>query len=112
MLVENIFNVKFYLMHKWDIKILNKQIGIIFQLARLRLNLSQLSVANELNLSANQIGRIERGETNPTIKNVLNIANYFNIEMKLLFQKITDEKLESMIKEIENLKIENKNKNR
>lgn len=103
-----VFFFKFYKMYIWDVNDLKKQIGIIMLLHRLRLNLSQFLVANELNLSANQIGRIERAETNPTLSILLKLSNFYSIEISDLFVKISETKLSMYLAEIEKLKEENK----
>lgn len=97
-------------MYKWSAKDLKFQIGKIFQLYRLRTKLSQLQLGNELNLSANHIGRIERAETNPTVEIVVEICNFFDIDIALLFTKLDGEALIDIEKEIDQLKIENKNR--
>ena len=102
------FFFKFYRMHIWEINELKKQIGIIMLLNRLRLNLSQFLVANELNLSANQIGRIERAETNPTLSILLKLSNFYSVELSDLFVKITESKVSEFLAEIEKLKEQNK----
>ena len=93
-------------MYKWSAEELKFQIGILFQLYRLRSKLSQLELSHELNLSANHIGRIERAETNPTIEIVVKYCNFFAIDISQLFTKLNDKELN----DIANLKIEYKNK--
>ena len=57
-------------MNKLELEKLKIQIGKLLQLYRLRKGLSQLQLGNELNLSSNHVGRIERAETNPTLENL------------------------------------------
>ncbi|AZI66606.1 XRE family transcriptional regulator [Kaistella daneshvariae] len=99
-------------MYKWSADELKYQIGKLFQLYRLRNKLSQLQLGHELNLSANHIGRIERAETNPTVEIVLEYCNFFLIDISILFVKLTDRQLDDIEKEINNLKIENKNQSK
>ncbi|AQX51319.1 helix-turn-helix domain-containing protein [Elizabethkingia anophelis] len=99
-------------MYKWDTEEVNIQIGNIFQLNRLKKRLSQLQLGNELNLSSNHIGRIERAETNPTIENIIKLCNFLEIDILSLFTKLTQKDLENIQHEIEILQKEFKNKNK
>lgn len=47
---------------------------------------SQDKLALEVDLSENQIRRIEKGQTNPTIKTLLKIAKALKVDIKDLFQ--------------------------
>lgn len=47
---------------------------------------SQDKLALEVDLSENQIRRIERGQTNPTIKTLLKIAKALKVDIKDLFK--------------------------
>lgn len=47
---------------------------------------SQDKLALEVDLSENQIRRIEKGQTNPTIKTLLKIAKALNVDIKDLFR--------------------------
>jgi DNA-binding XRE family transcriptional regulator len=49
-------------------------------------DLSQDKLALEVDLSENQIRRIEKGQTNPTIKTLLKIAKALKVDIKELFQ--------------------------
>ncbi|MDQ0783202.1 helix-turn-helix domain-containing protein [Chryseobacterium sp. W4I1] len=99
-------------MYKWDIEELKFQIGKLIQLHRLKKNLSQFQLGNELNLSSNHVGRIERAETNPTIENLVKFCNFFEIDMLFLFKKLTDKELKNIESEIEYLQKIFKNKNK
>lgn len=110
--MKNFRKSKIYLMYKWDIEELKFQIGKLIQLHRLKKNLSQFQLGNELNLSSNHVGRIERAETNPTIENLVKFCNFFEIDMLLLFTKLTDKELKNIESEIEYLQKEFKNKNK
>lgn len=46
---------------------------------------SQEQLALEVDLSENQIRRIEKGQTNPTIKTLLKIAKVLKVDIKDLF---------------------------
>ena len=96
-------------MYSWTAEDLKCQIGKLFQLYRLRGKLSQLQLGNELNLSANHIGRIERAETNPTIEILIEYCNFFAIDIALLFTRLSGKELEEIENEIGHLKIVNKN---
>ncbi len=50
-------------------------------------NLSQDKLALEVDLSENQIRRIEKGQTNPTVKTLLKIAKALKVDVKDLFTK-------------------------
>lgn len=45
-------------------------------------NFSQEQLALEVDLSENQIRRIEKGQTNPTIKTLLKIAKVLKVDIK------------------------------
>ena len=47
---------------------------------------SQDKLALEVELSENQIRRIEKGQTNPTIKSLLRIAKALKVDIKDLFK--------------------------
>nr|WP_255702259.1 helix-turn-helix transcriptional regulator [Flavobacterium sp. WG47] len=47
---------------------------------------SQDKLALEVDLSENQIRRIEKGQTNPTIRTLLKIAKALNVDIKDLFR--------------------------
>jgi len=47
---------------------------------------SQDKLALEIDLSENQIRRIEKGQTNPTIKTLLKIAKALKVDIKDLFR--------------------------
>ncbi|WP_431306821.1 helix-turn-helix domain-containing protein [Chryseobacterium indicum] len=66
-------------MYKWEIEELKFQIGKLIQLHRLKRSLSQFQLGNELNLSSNHVGRIERAETNPTIENLVKFCNFLKL---------------------------------
>lgn len=65
---------------------LNKAFGNHLRELRVQQNLSQEELANGANIPISQIGRIERGEGNPTISTLFQIASTLKIELKeLLF---------------------------
>lgn len=53
---------------------------------RIERNLTQLELAELLNMSPNFIGMIERGERNTTVENVYKIARVLNIKPEMLFK--------------------------
>lgn len=48
---------------------------------------SQSKLAIEVGLSENQIGRIERGESNPTVKTLVKIATALKVDVKMFFDQ-------------------------
>ncbi|MFP3597094.1 helix-turn-helix domain-containing protein [Chryseobacterium sp. SIMBA_029] len=99
-------------MYKWEVEELKIQIGKLIQLHRLKKELSQFQLGNELNLSSNHVGRIERAETNPTIEILVKFCNFFKIDMLLLFTKLSDSELKNIESEIDHLQKEFKNQNK
>jgi transcriptional regulator with XRE-family HTH domain len=47
---------------------------------------SQAKLAVEIGMSENQVSRIERGETNPTVKTLTIIAKTLKVDIKDLFR--------------------------
>ncbi len=66
-------------------KKLIKAIGVRIRSIRIELDLSQEQLANEADIPLSQIGRIERGETNPTISTLFVIAEALNVSLINLF---------------------------
>jgi len=56
--------------------------GVHIRQLREKSNMSQQDLANDCNISKRQIGRIERGEINTTLRTIINIANALEIEPK------------------------------
>lgn len=56
--------------------------GIYVRQLREKRNLSQQGLADDCNLSNRQIGRIERGEMNTSLRTIIRIANALDIEPK------------------------------
>lgn len=50
-------------------------------------NISQLELGNIVGRSANQIGRIERAEGNPTIETLYLIASHYNLDISYFLDK-------------------------
>lgn len=65
-------------------KKLIKAVGEQVRSIRLQLDLSQEELANEADIPLSQIGRIERGETNPTISTLFVIAEALKTDLKTL----------------------------
>lgn len=99
-------------MYKWDSEEIKIQIGIIFKLYRLRKGLSQFQLANEIDLSKDYIGRIERGTTNPTIEIIITMCNFLEVDIIQVFSKLSKSQLESMISETILLEEKFKNQNK
>jgi transcriptional regulator with XRE-family HTH domain len=64
-------------MYIWETEELKFQIRKLFQFYRLKDKLSQLQLGNEINLSSNQVGRIEKAETNPTVETLVKFCKFF-----------------------------------
>lgn len=99
-------------MYKWNSEEIKNQIGIIFKLYRLRKGLSQFQLANEVDLSKDYIGRIERGKTNPTIEIIISICNFLEIDIIHVFSKLNQSQLDSIITETILLEEKFKNQNK
>lgn len=65
-------------------KELVKALGDRIQKLRKKQGLSQLDLANEADIPLSQIGRIERGENNPTISSLYVIATALKVDLKVL----------------------------
>jgi transcriptional regulator with XRE-family HTH domain len=65
-------------------KALVKAIGERIREQRQRLKMSQEELANEAEVPLSQIGRIERGENNPTISTLYVLAKALGIDLKSL----------------------------
>lgn len=64
---------------------LQKKFGAKLAYVRKSKKLSQMKLAEIVNMNFNYIGQIERGEANVTIQTMSNIANALDIELKELF---------------------------
>lgn len=65
-------------------KALIKAIGIKIRELRIKNKLSQEDLSNEADVPLSQIGRIERGENNPTVSTLYVIAKALDIDLKVL----------------------------
>lgn len=65
-----------------------QKFGKRLKLLRLDKNLTQLELAEILDMSPNFIGMIERGERNTTVENVFKIARALNIKPSNLFEEL------------------------
>jgi transcriptional regulator with XRE-family HTH domain len=61
-------------------KLLN-QFGIHLRKVRIENSLSQEQLANDADIPINQIGRIERGEVNPSLSTLEAIAKALNLKL-------------------------------
>lgn len=61
-----------------------KALGARIRELRLQRDMSQEDLANEADIPLSQIGRIERGENNPTISSLYVIAAALNVDLKQL----------------------------
>lgn len=65
-------------------KVLVKALGERIRELRLKKDISQEELSNEAEVPLSQIGRIERGEINPTISSIYVIAQALGIDLKTL----------------------------
>ena len=65
-------------------KALIKVLGERVRELRIKKNISQEELANEADVPLSQIGRIERGEGNPTISSIYVIAQALDIDLKTI----------------------------
>ena len=73
-----------------ELKYLYKHIGSLIKFHRERLGKSQFTFGLEVGKSGNQIGRIERAESNPTVETLYDIAKYIKIDVKDFFNMKKD----------------------
>ena len=71
-------------MSKKDLQKFGKRLKAL----RLAHNLTQLELAEILDMSPNFIGMIERGERNTTVENVFKIARALNVKPSNLFEEL------------------------
>jgi len=76
-----IYNVEEKELHKVQIKLG----ATIRKIREEKDEYSQSKLAFEIGMSVNQVARIERGETNPTVKTLTLIAKALNVEIKDFF---------------------------
>ena len=62
-----------------------KKFGTKLAYVRKSKKLSQIKLAEIVNMNFNYIGQIERGEANVTIKTMKTLANALDVELKELF---------------------------
>lgn len=73
-----------------------QQLGKNISHTRRSLNLTQETVAFDLNISTTAYCKIERGETNVSFNRLLQIANYFKIPIDTLVREKDDINEDSM----------------
>lgn len=61
-------------------------IGQKIQTLRENRGLSQLELASEIDLSKTHLGRIERAESNITVKSLNKLANFFEVDITYFFK--------------------------
>lgn len=61
------------------------QFGLLVRKYRKERNMSQEQLALLCNMDRSYLGRIERGEVNPTLEKIYEIANSLHIDVKNLF---------------------------
>lgn len=99
-------------MYKWDTEELISQIGLILKLNRLKRGLSQFQLGNEIDLSKDYIGLIERGKVNPTMEIVVRICNFLEVEITSLFSQMNVGERKELEEEIQTLERQSKNQNK
>ncbi len=86
--VENIRQIKDYLHFKifyMGIKALQNEIGRRLKHLRLEKELSQETVAFEVEISRDHLSNIENGKHPINIKTLYKLAEFFNVDMKYFF---------------------------
>lgn len=71
-------------MSKRDLQKFGKRLKAL----RLERNLTQLELAEILDLSPNFVGMVERGERNTTVENIFKIARALNTKPVALFENL------------------------
>lgn len=71
-------------MSKRDLQKFGKRLKAL----RLECELTQLELAEILDMSPNFIGMIERGERNTTVENVFNIARALKVKPAMFFENL------------------------
>ena len=66
-------------------KDLEKRFGAKLAYIRKAKKLSQMKLAEKVDMNFNYIGQIERGEANVTIKTIKILADALDLEVKMLF---------------------------
>ena len=76
---------------QWDNKIKR---SVVMRLKELRKSkkMSQLKLAIELHTSQNTISRYETGEREPGIRELIEIADYFNVSIDYLLERTNNPK--------------------
>ena len=64
---------------------LEKRFGAKLAYIRKAKKLSQMKLAEKVDMNFNYIGQIERGEANVTIKTIKILADALDVEVKMLF---------------------------
>ncbi len=67
---------------------LNEAFGKLVKALRIQAGYSQEAFAQEAAIDRSYYGRIERGEANPTLKNIAAIANTLGISIAELFEEL------------------------
>lgn len=79
---------EFYIMENDDQDKVLVKLGIVIRKLREETtSYSQEKFGLEVDLSENQIRRIEKGQTNPTIKSLLKIAGVLKVKIQDLFEE-------------------------
>ena len=74
-----------------DLKKLLIKIGALIKKYRKEKGVSQFEMGLDIEMSANQIGRIERAESNPTIETLHTISTYLGFDIEEFFHTDSSE---------------------
>jgi len=69
-----------------DEKKMIQAIGIAIRELRVKTGLSQFHLAIQVGISENQLSRIERGESNPTVRTLHKIASHLDVNIADFFK--------------------------
>lgn len=75
-------------MRNHDFKKINQSIGFIIRRHRESMGMSQEALADAIGLHRTYIGAIERGERNPSLKNIVRITSVLPITLSDLFKEL------------------------
>ncbi len=72
-----------------------KIFGKILKYLREKQGLTQKELAEDLHMQRTKIGRLENANTEPTLKDLTNIADYFNVSTDYLLGRENENKTEN-----------------
>jgi transcriptional regulator with XRE-family HTH domain len=77
--------MEFYAMESEEENKIIRKVGETIRELRVKQGLSQFKLSIHIGISENQLSRIERGESNPTVRTLCKIAKVFDIDVASLF---------------------------